>query len=102
MNPVLLALPNSRKTSSLTSSKLHLGSLVGEREISTEGVDPDCVKGSSRKSATRDDARNGGKETAAEKTGSPVDRAGRPDVHDVHSVGAVDRTGRPKQVSVSR
>jgi len=36
--------------------------IVGEREISTEGVDPDCVKGSSRKSATRDDGRNGGKQ----------------------------------------
>ena len=35
---------------------------VGEREISTEGVDLDCVKGSSRKSATRDDGRNGGKQ----------------------------------------
>ena len=38
------------------------GKSVGEREISTEGVDPDCVKGSSRKSATRDDGRNGGKQ----------------------------------------
>ena len=51
---------------------------VGEREISTEGVDPDCVKGSSRKSATRDDGRNGGKQTAAAKqvlrSTGPVDR----------------------------
>jgi len=58
--------------------------IVGEREISTEGVDPDCVKGSSRKSATRDDGRNSRKQTAA----AVLAEVGRPvrstDVHDVH------------------
>ena len=52
--------------------------LVGEREISTEGVDPDRVKGSSRKSTTRDDGRNSRKQAAAAVSRRSVDRSGRP------------------------
>jgi len=36
------------------------------------------VKGSSRKSATRDDGRNSRKTSSSSRTGSAVDRAGRP------------------------
>ena len=59
-----------------------------EREISTEGVDPDRVKGSSRKSATRDDGRNGRKQAAAAK-------------QVLRSTGSVDRTCTTCTVSES-
>ena len=78
---------------------LCLLNIVGEREISTERVDPDRVKGSSRKSATRDDGRNSRKQAAAAVSRRSVDRSGRPTCTVCtgvrRSTGPVDRQEDP-------
>ena len=68
--------------------------IVGEREILLRKLTR-TIKGSSKKSATRDDGRNGRKQQQQQfwqKVGRP-DRS--TDVHDVHRGRAVDRSGRP-------